>query len=72
MSSALLDLNRTTIVAPTSGVIINKLVEPGNTVVARYWLPDDYTPPTPEEHYQQHLKAIEYLRSIGARRDEDA
>ena len=40
LSSALLDLNRTTIVAPTSGVVINKLVEPGTTVAASFQTPN--------------------------------
>ncbi len=40
LSSAHLDLRRTTIVAPTGGVIINKLVEPGTTVVASFQTPN--------------------------------
>ncbi len=40
LSSAELDLSRTTIVAPTSGVIINKLVEPGTTVAASFQTPN--------------------------------
>jgi HlyD family secretion protein len=40
LSSAMLDLRRTVIVAPTSGVIINKLVEPGTTVVASFQTPN--------------------------------
>jgi HlyD family secretion protein len=40
LSSARLDLSRTTIVAPTSGVIINKLVEPGTTVAASFQTPN--------------------------------
>ncbi len=40
LSSALLDLRRTVIVAPASGVIINKLVEPGTTVVASFQTPN--------------------------------
>jgi HlyD family secretion protein len=40
LSSAQLDLSRTTIVAPTSGVIINKLVEPGTTVAASFQTPN--------------------------------
>jgi HlyD family secretion protein len=40
LSSANLDLNRTVIVAPTSGVIINKLVEPGTTVAASFQTPN--------------------------------
>ncbi len=40
LSSALLDLRRTVIVAPTSGVIINKLVEPGTTVAASFQTPN--------------------------------
>lgn len=40
LSSARLDLNRTVIVAPTSGVIINKLVEPGTTVAASFQTPN--------------------------------
>tara|TARA_R110001599_G_scaffold99361_1_gene254759 strand:- start:2041 stop:3363 length:1323 start_codon:yes stop_codon:yes gene_type:complete len=40
LSSAQLDLNRTRIVAPTSGVIINKLVEPGTTVAASFQTPN--------------------------------
>ena len=40
LSSAQLDLNRTIIVAPASGVIINKLVEPGTTVAASFQTPN--------------------------------
>ncbi|MEY2927091.1 MAG: hypothetical protein RL367_1568, partial [Pseudomonadota bacterium] len=40
LSSALLDLRRTVIVAPASGVVINKLVEPGTTVVASFQTPN--------------------------------
>ncbi len=40
LSSAMLDLRRTTITAPTSGVIINKLVEPGTTVAASFQTPN--------------------------------
>ena len=40
LSSAQLDLRRTVIVAPASGVIINKLVEPGTTVAASFQTPN--------------------------------
>jgi HlyD family secretion protein len=40
LSSAQLDLSRTYIVAPASGVIINKLVEPGTTVAASFQTPN--------------------------------
>jgi len=40
LSSAKLDLSRTVIVAPASGVIINKLVEPGTTVAASFQTPN--------------------------------
>jgi HlyD family secretion protein len=40
LSSALLDLSRTRILAPASGVIINKLVEPGTTVAASFQTPN--------------------------------
>lgn len=40
LSSARLDLNRTVIVAPVSGVVINKLVEPGTTVAASFQTPN--------------------------------
>jgi HlyD family secretion protein len=40
LSSAQLDLNRTVIIAPASGVIINKLVEPGTTVAASFQTPN--------------------------------
>jgi len=40
LASALLDLSRTTIVAPASGVVINKLVEPGTTVAASFQTPN--------------------------------
>jgi HlyD family secretion protein len=38
--SAQLDLRRTTIIAPASGVVINKLVEPGATVAASFQTPN--------------------------------
>ncbi len=40
LSSARLDLTRTVIIAPASGVIINKLVEPGTTVAASFQTPN--------------------------------
>lgn len=40
LSSALLDFSRTKIIAPASGVIINKLVEPGTTVAASFQTPN--------------------------------
>ncbi len=40
LSSARLDLSRTTIIAPTSGIVINKLVEPGTTVAASFQTPN--------------------------------
>jgi HlyD family secretion protein len=40
LSSAQLDLSRTRITAPASGVIINKLVEPGTTVAASFQTPN--------------------------------
>ena len=40
LDSALLDLSRTRIVAPASGVVINKLVEPGTTVAASFQTPN--------------------------------
>ena len=40
LDSAELDLRRATIVAPASGVIINKLVEPGATVAASFQTPN--------------------------------
>ncbi len=40
LNSAMLDMRRTVIVAPASGVVINKLVEPGTTVVASFQTPN--------------------------------
>jgi HlyD family secretion protein len=40
LSSAMLDLSRSRIIAPTSGVVINRLVEPGSTVVASFQTPN--------------------------------
>lgn len=40
LSSAQLDLSRTRIIAPSNGVIINKLVEPGSTVTAGFQTPN--------------------------------
>lgn len=40
LDAALLDLSRTRIVAPASGVVINKLVEPGTTVAASFQTPN--------------------------------
>lgn len=39
LTNARLDLNRTVIVAPASGVVINRLVEPGTTVAASFQTP---------------------------------
>jgi len=43
LESARLDLSRTRIVAPTSGVVIDKLVEPGTTVAANFQTPNLFT-----------------------------
>lgn len=43
LESAQLDLSRTRIVAPTSGVVIDKLVEPGTTVAANFQTPNLFT-----------------------------
>jgi HlyD family secretion protein len=40
LSSARLELSRTVIVSPTSGVVINKLVEPGTTVASGFQTPN--------------------------------
>lgn len=40
LETAQLDLRRTRIIAPTSGVVINKLVEPGTTVAASFQTPN--------------------------------
>ncbi len=40
LASAQLDMRRTRIIAPTSGVIINTLVEPGTTVAASFQTPN--------------------------------
>ncbi len=40
LTSAQLDLRRTIITAPVSGVVINKLVEPGTTVAASFQTPN--------------------------------
>ena len=40
LQSAMLDLNRTRILAPASGTVINKLVEPGATVAASFQTPN--------------------------------
>jgi HlyD family secretion protein len=40
LASAQLDMRRTRIIAPTSGVVINKLVEPGTTVAASFQTPN--------------------------------
>ncbi|MEO0589694.1 MAG: efflux RND transporter periplasmic adaptor subunit [Pseudomonadota bacterium] len=43
LESAELDLSRTRIIAPTSGVVIDKLVEPGTTVAANFQTPNLFT-----------------------------
>lgn len=43
LQSAELDLSRTRIIAPTSGVVIDKLVEPGTTVAASFQTPNLFT-----------------------------
>ncbi len=43
LQSAELDLSRTRITAPTSGVVIDKLVEPGTTVAASFQTPNLFT-----------------------------
>ncbi|WOE74714.1 efflux RND transporter periplasmic adaptor subunit [Alterisphingorhabdus coralli] len=40
LASAELDLQRTRIIAPAAGVVINKLVEPGTTVAANFQTPN--------------------------------
>ncbi len=43
LQSAELDLSRTRIIAPASGVVIDKLVEPGTTVAANFQTPNLFT-----------------------------
>lgn len=43
LESARLDLSRTRIIAPTSGVVIDKLVDPGTTVAASFQTPNLFT-----------------------------
>lgn len=43
LQSAQLDLSRTRIIAPSSGVVIDKLVEPGTTVAANFQTPNLFT-----------------------------
>lgn len=43
LQSAQLDLSRTRIIAPTSGVVIDKLVETGTTVAANFQTPNLFT-----------------------------
>ncbi len=43
LDSAQLDLSRTRIIAPASGVVIDKLVEPGTTVAANFQTPNLFT-----------------------------
>ena len=43
LESARLDLSRTRIIAPTSGVVIDKLIEPGTTVAANFQTPNLFT-----------------------------
>ncbi|MDJ0977437.1 MAG: efflux RND transporter periplasmic adaptor subunit [Erythrobacter sp.] len=43
LRAAELDLSRTRIIAPTSGVVIDKLVEPGTTVAANFQTPNLFT-----------------------------
>ncbi len=43
LRSAELDLSRTRIIAPTSGVVIDKLVDPGSTVAASFQTPNLFT-----------------------------
>jgi len=43
LESARLDLSRTRIIAPTSGVVIDKLVESGTTVAANFQTPNLFT-----------------------------
>ena len=44
----------------------------GHAVVARYWLDDDYVPPTPEQMAERHRKTVEFMKSQGLWRDRDA
>lgn len=43
LESAQLDLSRTRIISPTSGVVIDKLVDPGTTVAANFQTPNLFT-----------------------------
>lgn len=52
---------------------LDDIVSPdGHTVVARYWLEDDYVPPTQEQMEERWRQASEFLRSQGIGRDKDA
>lgn len=58
---------------PDVGGPLDDIASPdGYTVVARYWLDDDYQPPTPLEQQQQLDDAKQQLRDMGVWRDRDA
>ncbi len=63
LSSARLDLNRTVIVAPASGVIINKLVEPGTTVAASFQTPNlfEIAADTTKMQVEASMRAVHHL-----------
>lgn len=58
---------------PDVGGPLDDIASPdGHTVVARYWIEDDHSPPTPEEHRLRMDKARQQLREMGVWRDSDA
>jgi hypothetical protein len=57
---------------PACGPLDDIASPDGHTVVARYWIEDDYSPPTPEEQQRQHEEAVQKLRDMGVWRDTNA
>jgi hypothetical protein len=58
---------------PDVGGQLDDIASPdGHTVVARYWLEDDYTPPSPEEHQRRHEDAVRQLKDMDVWSDRNA
>lgn len=53
----------------TCGYLDDMPCPEGWLVMARYWLPDDYVPPTEEEVEEQRQAAIGHLKKMGVWRD---
>lgn len=55
----------------TCGPLDDLPCDDGWKVMARYWLPDDYVPPTPDDVERGRQEAIDHLKKMGVWKDKE-